>query len=63
MRGIGLVGVLLGLLGASMLVAPRPTLWVLRLLGVRPRPHEAQRFASWGLLVLGAGIVVLARLA
>jgi hypothetical protein len=53
--------VLLALVGAAMMVLPRPLGLVLRLFGVRWDPHEASRVAAWGLVGLGLVVVVVTR--
>ncbi|HZS16218.1 MAG TPA: hypothetical protein VFC09_16640 [Candidatus Dormibacteraeota bacterium] len=58
---LGLVGVLLALVGAAMMLFPRPLSFLLRLLGVRWQPHEASRVAAWGLVGIGLVVVVLTR--
>jgi hypothetical protein len=59
---LGIVGLLLAIIGAGMLLAPRWLAVALRvLLGVRWDPHEASRAAAWGLVGLGLVIVVLTR--
>ncbi len=58
---LGLIGVLLALVGAAMMVIPRPLSFGLRLFGVRWNPHEASRVAAWGLVGLGLVVVVLTR--
>ena len=63
MRLLSLGGVVLAAVGAGMLVAPRPTGWVLRVVGRRPvPPHPANRVAAWGLVLLGLAITALGRL-
>jgi hypothetical protein len=58
---LGAAGVLIALVGAAMMLFPRPLGFVLRLLGVRWSPHEASRVAAWGLVGLGLVVVVLTR--
>jgi hypothetical protein len=58
---LGIVGLLLGIAGAGMLVAPRWLSFALRLLGMRWDPHDASRVAAWGLVTMGLVIVVLTR--
>jgi hypothetical protein len=59
---LGFVGLLLAVVGAAMMLVPRPLALVLRLLGVRWNRHEASRVAAWGMVGLGLVIVVLSRL-
>jgi hypothetical protein len=58
---LGWIGVLMLLVGAAMMLFPRPLALVLRVLGVRWNPHEASRVAAWGLVGLGLAVVVLTR--
>ena len=58
---LGWIGVLLALVGAAMMLLPRPLSLVLRVLGVRWNPHDASRVAAWGLVGLGLVVVVLTR--
>jgi hypothetical protein len=58
---LGIVGLLLAIVGAAMMLAPRGLAVALRLLGVRWDPHDASRVAAWGLVGLGLVIVVLTR--
>jgi hypothetical protein len=58
---LGFVGVLIALVGAAMMLFPRPLSFVLRLAGVRWNPHEASRVAAWGLVGIGLVVVVLTR--
>ncbi|HXA28706.1 MAG TPA: hypothetical protein VN193_08150 [Candidatus Angelobacter sp.] len=58
---LGLIGVLIALVGAAMMVIPRPLSFVLRLFGVRWNPHDASRVAAWGLVGIGLVVVVLTR--
>jgi hypothetical protein len=58
---LGWIGVLIALVGAAMMLFPRPLALVLRLLGVRWNPHEASRVAAWGLVGIGLIVVVLTR--
>jgi len=59
---LGVVGLLLAIVGAAMMLAPRWLGFALRLLGVRWNPHDAGRVAAWGLVGLGLVIAVVARL-
>lgn len=59
---LGVVGLLLAIVGAAMMLAPRWLGFGLRLLGMRWNPHEASRAAAWGLVGLGLVIAVVARL-
>ena len=54
-------GVLIAVVGAAMMLFPRPLGFVLRVLGVRWEPHEASRVAAWCLVGIGLVVVVLAR--
>jgi hypothetical protein len=58
---LGLIGVVLALIGAAMMVIPRPLTLVLRMLGMRWDPHGASRVAAWGLVVLGLVVVGVTR--
>ena len=58
---LGAVGVLIALVGAAMMLFPRPLAFVLRVCGVRWNPHEASRVAAWGLVGIGLVVVVLTR--
>jgi hypothetical protein len=58
---LGAVGVLIALVGAAMMLIPRPLGFFLRLWGVRWNAHEASRVAAWGLVGLGLVVVVLTR--
>jgi type III secretory pathway component EscS len=58
---LSVVGVLMALVGAATMLAPRPLAFALRLLGVRWQPHQASRVAAWGLVGLGLVVVVLTR--
>ena len=58
---LGWIGVLIALVGAAMMLMPRPLALVLRLFGVRWNPHEASRVAAWGLVGIGLVVVVLTR--
>ena len=62
MRILGVVGGVLTVLGWLMLAAPGPARWLFRVAGATPLPaHEAGRVGTWGLLILGVVVVVLAR--
>jgi hypothetical protein len=56
-----LIGLVLALVGVTMLVAPELTRRVLLGVGVRWEPDPQRRVASWGLVVLGLIVVVLSR--
>lgn len=58
---LGALGVAIALVGAAMMLFPRPLGFVLRVLGVRWNPHEASRVAAWGLVGVGLVVVVLTR--
>ena len=58
---LGAVGVLIALVGAAMMLFPRPLGFFLRIAGVRWNPHEASRVAAWGLVGIGLVVVVLTR--
>lgn len=58
---LGWIGVLVALVGAAMMLFPRPLAFALRLLGVRWNPHQASRVAAWGLVGIGLVVVVLTR--
>ena len=61
LHALGFIGVAIALVGAAMMVVPRPLALVLRLFGVRWNPHEASRVAAWGLVMIGLVVVVLTR--
>jgi hypothetical protein len=58
---LGWIGVLMLLVGAAMMIFPRPLGFMLRMLGWHWNPHEASRAAAWGLVGLGLAVVVLTR--
>jgi hypothetical protein len=62
MRILGFGGLVLALIAAGLLTAPRWTSSLLRLLGVRRPLDPANRVAAWGLVVIGLLIAILARL-
>lgn len=61
MGALGIVGLLLAIVGAGTLLAPRWLGLALRLAGVRWDPHEASRVAAWGLVAIGLLVVILSR--
>lgn len=59
---LGLLGLLMVVVGGALTLAPRPTAFALRVLGVRLSPaHAARRAAGWMMVLLGLAIVVLTR--
>ena len=55
------IGLLIAIVGAGTLLAPRWLGFALRLLGIRWDPHDASRVAAWGLVGIGLIVVVLTR--
>lgn len=61
LRVLGFLGILIALIGAGMGMAPRLTRRFLLVAGIRWEHDPRSRVASWGLVLLGLAIVVLAR--